>query len=129
MPDKSIVQKLSIKPGSKFLLVNPPAGYASMIGVLPPGAILLDRAIDPVDGIQVFVDNRQELETRLPPLEKLLALKGMLWVTYHKGSSKVKTDINRDTIVAYARTLGMQGVAIISIDADWAALRLRREQA
>jgi hypothetical protein len=49
----------------------------------------------------------------------------MLWVTYHKGTSKVKTDINRDTINAYASTLGMQGVAIISIDDDWSALRLK----
>jgi hypothetical protein len=50
----------------------------------------------------------------------------MLWVSYHKGTSKVKTDINRDTINAYANSLCLQGVAIISIDDDWSALRLKR---
>jgi hypothetical protein len=50
----------------------------------------------------------------------------MLWVTYHKGTSKVKTDINRDTINAYAHSIGWEGVAMISIDDDWSAMRLKR---
>jgi hypothetical protein len=37
----------------------------------------------------------------------------------------VKTDIHRDTINAYAKTLGLEGVAMISIDDDWSALRLK----
>jgi hypothetical protein len=37
----------------------------------------------------------------------------------------VKTDIHRDTINAYAQTLGLQGVAMISINDDWSALRLK----
>jgi len=125
MSDKPIGQKLSIKPGNKFLLVNPPAGYAAMLGELPAGVSLLDTASGAVEAIQVFVANRHELEAQLLRLKQLLSPKGMIWVTYHKGTSKVKTDINRDTIVAYARTLGLQGVAMISIDDDWAALRLK----
>jgi hypothetical protein len=49
----------------------------------------------------------------------------MLWVTYHKGTSKVKTDIHRDMINAYAHSIGLEGVAMISIDEDWSALRLK----
>ena len=41
MSEKSIAQKLSIKPGSKFLLVNPPSGYTSQMGELPEGVSLL----------------------------------------------------------------------------------------
>jgi hypothetical protein len=126
MSEKSIVQKLSIKPGSRFLLVNPPSSYTIQMGDLPEGVSLLRSSTSLVDGIQVFVADRVELEARLPPLATLLTPKGMLWVSYHKGSSKVKTDINRDTINTYAKSLGLQGVAIISIDDDWAALRLKR---
>lgn len=125
MSDKPIAQKLSIKPGNRFLLVNPPEGYVGMMGELPAGVDLLYEARGPADAIQVFVSNRLELEKRLPQLMGLLAGKGMLWVSYHKGTSKVKTDINRDTIAAYARTLGLQAVAMISIDEDWASLRLK----
>jgi hypothetical protein len=49
----------------------------------------------------------------------------LLWIAYHKGTSKVKTDIHRDSINAYALTLGMVGVAMIAINDDWAALRLK----
>jgi hypothetical protein len=125
MSEKSIAQKLSIKQGIKFLLVNPPRGYLTQIGELPKGVSLLSDSSSKVDAIQVFVANRVELEAQLPRLTGLLNPKGMLWVTYHKGTSMVKTDINRDTINAYARSLGLQGVAMISIDDDWAALRLK----
>jgi hypothetical protein len=126
MSDKTIAQKLSIKPNSKFLLVNPPDGYLARIGTMPIGAILLNDTDIMVEAIQVFVTNRAELEARLPRLKELLAAKGMLWVTYHKGTSKVKTDINRDSINAYAHTIGLEGVAMISIDDDWSALRLKQ---
>ena len=125
MSDKPISQKLSFKTGTKFLLVNPPNGYVAMLGELPPGVSMVDTESGLVEAIQVFVSNRGELETQLPKLKQRMAPKGMLWVTYHKGTSKVKTDINRDTIAAYARTIGLQPVALISIDEDWAALRLK----
>ena len=125
MSDKSIAQKLFIKPGNKFLLVNPPSGYIAQMGQLPEGTIFMSDSSCLVEVIQVFVTNRLELETQLPKLKEWLAPKGMIWVTYHKGTSKMKTDINRDTINAYAGSLGLQGVAMISIDDDWSALRLK----
>jgi hypothetical protein len=125
MSDKSIAQKLFIKPGNKYLLVNPPEGYIAQIGKLPEGSIILSDSSCLVEVIQVFAANRVELETQLPRLKELLTPKGMMWVTYHKGTSKVKTDINRDKINAYAHSLGLEGVAMISIDDDWSALRLK----
>ena len=125
MSDKPIVQRLSLKPGYKFLLINPPAGYTAGMGELPAEVKLLSETNTPVEAIQLFVRNRQELEALLPRLKQQMSPKGMLWVTYHKGTSRVRTDINRDTINAFAQTLGLQGVAMISIDEDWAALRLK----
>jgi hypothetical protein len=125
MSDKPIAQKLFIKPGNKVLMVNPPAGYLAQLGALPGGVTLLNDTQSPVEVLQLFVANRAELEAQLPRLKALLARKGMIWVTYHKGTSRVKTDINRDTINAYARTIGLEGVAMVSIDDDWSALRLK----
>jgi len=127
MSEKSIAQKLFIKPGNKFLLVNPPDGYLARMGTMPTGVILLNESSTPVEAIQVFVENRLELEQQLPRLKELLAPKGMLWVTYHKGTSRVKTDIHRDTINSYAQSIGLEGVAMISIDEDWSALRLKKK--
>ncbi len=125
MSDKPIVQRLFIKPGDRFLLLNPPPGYQEILGALPMGTLLLGTSNQWVNVIQIFVANRAELEARLPQLKQLLAPRGIIWVTYHKGTSKVKTDINRDTINAYALSIGLTGVAMISIDEDWSALRLK----
>ena len=126
MSDKTIAQKLYIKPGYKFLLVNPPQGYLAQMGDLPDGTILLSASSEPVEAIQVFVADRNQLEELLPRLKELMKSKGMLWVTYHKGTFKVKTDIHRDSINAYAHSIGLEGVAMISIDNDWSALRLKK---
>jgi predicted CoA-binding protein len=125
MSDKSVAEKLLIKPGQTILLVNPPKGYKALLGEIPKGATVLKEAAKAVDLIQVFVASREDLEEQLPRLKPLLATKGLLWVTYHKGTSKQKSDINRDSIAAYAATIGLQAVAMISVDADWSALRLK----
>ena len=125
MPDKTIAQKLSIKEGNTVFITHAPKGYKSKIGALPKRTTMLAKPVAPIDVIQVFVANRKELEAELPSLKPFLAAGGMLWVTYYKGASQHKTDINRDSIYAYALRLGLQGVAMISIDDDWSALRLK----
>ena len=125
MSDKSIAEKLLIKPGRTVLFVNAPPGYRTRIGALPPNTAILKAVGAPADVIQVFVKSRAELEAELPKLKRALAPNGLLWVTYAKGTSKLKGDINRDSIAAYAHTIGMEGVAMISIDDDWSALRLK----
>lgn len=124
MADKTIAHKLMLKRGS-LLLVNAPEGYLGRLGPLPPAVSLVQETKEPVEAIQVFVANRRELEAELPRLKGLLKPGGMLWVSYHKGGSRTKTDINRDSIWAYAQTIGLQAVAQIAVDDDWSAMRLK----
>jgi hypothetical protein len=125
MPDKSIIQKLQIKVNRTVLFVNAPGDYDTKLGTLPEGVFVMKKAHGPIDLIQVFVNSRRELEEQLPRLKSLLTPGGVLWVTYHKGTSHAATGITRDSIAAYARSLGMQAVAQIAVDADWSALRLK----
>lgn len=130
MPDKSTVQKLMMKPNQRIRLLNPPVNITALLGSLPEGTSLLDDAAGPggllpADVIVLFANGKVDIETLLPGLRTALTPGGILWVAYHKGTSPVKTDINRDSINAYAHTIGMQGVAMVSIDADWSALRLK----
>ncbi len=125
MSEKSIAQKLLLKSGQTALFVNPPPGYLKSIGEIPAGVTVIQNPNRPADLIQVFVANRNELEAQLSKLKSALKPGGALWVTYYKGTSKTKTDINRDNIASYANTLGLQIVAMISIDEDWSAARLK----
>jgi hypothetical protein len=124
-PAQGLAQKLQIKKGRTVCFVNPPEDYIARLGKLPDGAMIVPELAKPVDIIQVFVANRGDLEKRLPELKPFAAPNGIIWVTYHKGTSKVTTDINRDSIWQYCRTLGMEGVVMISVDDDWSAMRLK----
>jgi hypothetical protein len=100
-------------------------GYEEKIGNLPEGAVIVKEPSQTVDVIQLFAANRLELEKYLTQMKSNLTAKTIFWVTYLKGTSKIKTDINRDSIAAYARSIGLVAVAIFSVDDDWAALRVR----
>ena len=123
MSEKPIVQKLMIKEGRKVLLVNEPKGYRDSIGLSKNADVA--KTLQNADIIQIFVNSRKELEEQLPRLKKYLNQNGMLWVTYKKRISKIKSDINRDSIYEYALSIGLQGVAMIAIDETWSALRLK----
>jgi hypothetical protein len=125
MSEKTVVQKLGVKPGAKVLLINPPPGYRKAMGNLPPKARVLIKPTEPADIVQVFVTFKEELEEQLTRLKATLRPTTALWVTYPKGTSKVETDINRDVIREYAETVGFQAVALFSVDGTWAALRLK----
>ena len=125
MSTKSNAQKLLIKEGYRVLFVHPPENQAELLGEMPPKITVVEDAVSPVDFILAYIADRKELEKHLGELKKRLKPRGLLWIAYHKGTSKVKTDINRDTINGYAHSLGMEGIAMISMDDDWSALRLR----
>jgi hypothetical protein len=50
---------------------------------------------------------------------------GIFWVSYPKGRSKVRTDLNRDILWKLMDKYGLAGVALISINEVWSAMRFR----
>jgi hypothetical protein len=125
MAEKTNAQKLSLKEGFRVMFVHPPENNAALLGPLPEGITLAAPGDSGVDFILAYIVDRKELEKHLADLKTRLKPKGLLWVAYYKGTARVKTDINRDTINAYAQTLGLEGVFMISLDEDWSAMRLK----
>jgi predicted CoA-binding protein len=126
MPEKSVADKLLIKSGYRVRFINPPEGLDQLLGQRPASIEVSPTPDQLADLLLVFFNSRLEMEAQLDILTALIKPGGVLWVAYHKGTSPVKTDINRDSINAYAKTIGLQGVAMISIDKNWSALRLKK---
>ncbi len=126
MSQKPVAQKLQIREGQKLLLVNPPADYEEqLVKHLPRKVEIVKGTSKDAEVIQVFTSSKTQLKEQLGKLKKVLPPKGIIWVTYPKGTSKVKTDINRDIIRHEAEKIGLEAVAIFSVDNDWSALRLK----
>ncbi len=73
----------------------------------------------------VFINNNKEYFDFLKNGLKNIEPDSVLWFAYPKGTSKIKTDINRDTIRATGEEFGITTVTAISIDDTWSALRFR----
>jgi hypothetical protein len=127
MSDKSIVQKLLLKEGQTFMLFDAPEGYLAQLGGLPAGITLLTRLDAPADVIQCFITSQAALNEVAPRLKNALKPRGILWVTYPKGkgTSKVKTDVNRDILREIVVGFGFETVALFSVDETWSAMRLK----
>ena len=73
----------------------------------------------------VFINNNKEYVDFLNKELKKIEPDSVLWFAYPKGTSKIKTDINRDTIRSTGETFGITTVTAVSIDNTWSALRFR----
>lgn len=69
-------------------------------------------------------DKKEYLDFLNNQLENIVP-DSVLWFAYPKGTSKVKTDINRDSIRVLAEDFNITTVTAISIDDTWSALRFR----
>jgi hypothetical protein len=122
-----IAKKLQIKPGTNWLFYNAPDNYLSALEPLPDGAIACFKPEGSFDGIQLFVINSGELEAGLQVIVPLLKPDTILWVTYPKKSSGIKSDLEMTGRWEEPRKYGLRTVAAVGIDDTWTAIRMRRE--
>ncbi|SFD76960.1 DUF3052 family protein [Massilia yuzhufengensis] len=123
MSEKSVADKMFLRTAKSMLVLNSQANPA-VAAQMP--AELVKEGDGPVDVILMFALNRKELEQYMPTAKERLGDKGSLWIAYLKQTASKATDINRDSINAYAKENGITAVAMISIDGDWSGLRLKR---
>jgi hypothetical protein len=123
MSDKTIADKLFLKNAKSMVVINGKAN-PGLVAQLP--AELIKEDADTVDVVLLPALNQAELAQYLPQALARLNEKGSLWIAYLKQSASKATDIDRDSIDAYVRQHGATAVAIISVDLDWSALRVKR---
>ena len=73
----------------------------------------------------VFIKNKTEFVSFLTNDLINVEFDSVLWFAYPKGTSKIKTDINRDILSATANEFGLDTVTAVSINEIWSGLRFR----
>lgn len=107
--------------------MNAPEGYLDVLKPFPEGVLVTDQIESTMayDFVQVFVHTLAEVQQLAPKAIKAVTPEGMLWINYPKGTSKLKTDINRDSGWQTVIDLQFEGVSLVSIDETWSAMRFR----
>jgi hypothetical protein len=125
MTESPLIKKLGIKPGQKMLILNAPEGYLQALGTLPAGNEAKTAPGGTFDFVQLFVRNKADVDNHAATAMQSLKPGGLLWFTYPKKSSSIKTDITRDTGWEGLMAVGIRPVTQIAIDDTWSALRFR----
>jgi hypothetical protein len=120
----SLAQKLQIKSG-KLIVINAPQGYTDQLARELSDLTVSTHASGQAEAVLLFVNSLAEVEKLTPNAGKLVKPDGMLWIAYAKGTSKVKTDVNRDKLWAAVQPIGWQPVRQIALDEVWSAMRFK----
>ncbi len=118
---KDIIKKFKFK--DKGIVLNAPAPIENELVKLSFSTSLNKKAKSA--NTLVFINNNKEYLGFLKNDLKNIEPDSVLWFAYPKGTSKIKTDINRDTIRVTGEEFGITTVTAISIDDTWSALRFR----
>ncbi len=118
---KDIIGKFRFK--GKGVVINAPKDIEAEFKKLGFKSSL-DKTEKSTDTLVFIKDSKEYLGFLKKDLNRIEP-DSVLWFAYPKGTSKVKTDINRDSIRETGKGYGITTVAAISIDDTWSALRFR----
>lgn len=118
-----LLKKLGIKAGLTLSVIDPPADYVSLIGVLPEGTSVSRTLKSASSFIHLFARERASLEKKFPQLREALARDGVLWVSWPKRSSKVETDLNENVVREIGLGNGLVDVKVCAVDETWSGLK------
>ncbi len=119
-----LAKKLGIKSGFNIKLINAPDYYFDLFTDLPADLVLNGAEEAAKDFIHFFTKEAAEYLSRLPLLKEQIKADGMIWASWPKKTSKIKTDIAEDTIRSYAIKVGLVDIKVCAVDEIWSGLKL-----
>ena len=124
-----LAQKLGIEPGTIVIAIHSPANYASLLAPLPEEVKFSNRLTRNCKFVHLFATTRADLEQFLFRLRPKVADTGIVWISWPKKASGIKTDVTEDVIRAVALPLGWVDTKVCAVDETWSGLKLmvRRE--
>ncbi|CAN7517871.1 DUF3052 domain-containing protein [Neorhizobium sp. LjRoot104] len=126
-----LVKKLGFKPGMTAAFVALPDSLEELETLVEFAACdrfssweAMRAAGKAYDAIHAFTIMRAEIENELSGLQDRIRPDGMIWVSWPKKASKVRTDVTEDVVRAAALDLDLVDVKVAAVDNIWSALKL-----
>lgn len=119
-------KKLGLKSGQAALLLDVPQDIADIHNF--SGFETVRKSMRNVSGrqfdyVHLFVKKRDKLEAKIPKIRQRLKPDGMVWVSWPKKSSGVKSDITEGVLREVILPCGLVDVKVCAIDETWSGLK------
>jgi hypothetical protein len=125
MAAKTLAEKMKMKPDLRAAVIGAPQGYLGTLDPLPSGVSLSSTLDGQFDWVQVFVQNKAELDSLVTALVQALKPESLLWISFPKGSSKIQTDLTRDKGWEALEGTPLKWINLVSVNDTWSAFALR----
>ncbi len=119
-----LAKKLGYKSGFRVYIKNAPDDYLLWLDPLPAQINFLKRLSTDLDMIHLFTQSRNELVNALASYPNKIKSNGMIWISWPKKSSGVKTDIIEDSIREICLPMGLVDIKVCAVNATWSALKI-----
>jgi Protein of unknown function (DUF3052) len=119
-------KKLGIKPAFRVHLHNAPADVMTELRRSLSDCVVISRPEDPLDFALLFVKSQSELSKQFSIIAACLTAAGMLWVSWPKKSSGVKTDLNENVVREIGLAAGLVDVKVCAVTEVWSGLKFVR---
>lgn len=77
-----------------------------------------------ITAAHLFVTRRSELANHLKTARETLNDNAMIWISWPKRSSKMKSEVTEDTIRELALPLGFVDIKVCAVNETWSGLKL-----
>ena len=120
---KSLLNKLGFKPGQQVFFKNAPAEFITALGPLPETIFIAKKLNRPMDAIQAFYTKSIDLKNDVVFFQQYLEPNGMLWISWPKKASNVKTDITEQTLRNVLLPFNLVDIKVAAINETWSGLK------
>ena len=124
-------KKLGYKADVSAHIDGGPRNYCSLLA-LPVDVQVkwLTHPKSDIEFVHLFATSTSDLKAKLKSYRTKIVPDGVIWVSWPKKSSGVKTDITEDTIRDVALPMGLVDIKVCAVDEVWSGLKLmiRKEQ-
>src|SRR5262249_51836099 len=118
-------KKLGCKPGMSAYVDGEPENYRSLLALPADVAVKwVARPKSDIEFVHLFAITTSKLKAKLKFYRTKIVPDGVIWVSWPKKSSGVKSDITEDTIRDVALPMGLVDIKVCAVDEVWSGLKL-----
>ena len=129
-----LIKKLGYKEGQAAWLIGVPSALAVLTKFPDFGKLKQTKAIGAVGGrsfdlVHWFVTSRADLAAGIGTVAGAMKPDALLWISWPKKASKMKTDITEDALREVILPTGLVDIKVCAVDEAWSGLKfmIRKE--